>query len=235
MPYLFAPPQQAVIPVQDERYEFFPVRRVYCAARNYSAHAAEVARPGEVVEAPFFFMKPSDAVVPVADGETVRIAAPEDPEARLEYEVELVACLSKGGRNLTEEEAEACIWGWCVGIDFTRRDRQREMSAKGRPWEVAKATDRSAPVSHLRSAYRTPMPAPADIYLYKNNEKVQSGRTDQMMVSPAGLIAELSRTWELQPGDIVFTGTPSGVGPVKKGDVLLAGVNGVGTLRVEIV
>ncbi len=90
-------------------------------------------------------------------------------------------------------------------------------------------------MSHLRPAYRTPMPAPADIYLYKNNEKVQSGRTDQMMVSPAGLIVELSRTWELQPGDIVFTGTPSGVGPVKKGDVLLAGVNGVGTLRVEIV
>ncbi len=232
MPFLFAPPAQPVIPIEDERYEFFPVRRVYCAARNYAAHAAEMG--GEAPEAPFFFMKPADAVVPAGLNKISEIPYPQATND-LQHEVELVACLSKGGRNLTIEEAEDAIWGWCVGIDFTRRDLQREASAKGRPWMAAKAFDRSAPVSHVRPKYRTPLPAPADIYLYVNNEKRQSGSTTQMIFTPAELIVELSKFWELQPGDLVFTGTPSGVSTVKAGDVLQGGVNGVGSLKVKLV
>lgn len=234
MSFVFAPPPQAVIPVQDERYEFFPVRRVYCIARNYRAPGEALLAAGEKLPEPIFFMKPADAVVPVADGETLALAFPPRGE-NLRPELELVACLSKGGANLTLEEAEAAIWGWCVGIDFARGDLQDESKKHGRPWETAKVFDNCAPVTHVRPAYRAPMPAPADVYFYVGNEKRQSGNTSQMLRSPAEVIAALSTYFTLEPGDIVFTGTPAGVAPVKRGDRLMGGVNGVGQIKVDLV
>ena len=135
MPFLFAPPPMPVIPVEGERYEFFPVHRVYCVARNFRAHAEEngAAAP----ESPFFFMKTADMICPVAEKETIKIAVPPETEA-FEHEVELVAALSKCGRNLTREEAEEAVWGWCAGIDFTRRDLVREAPPRGVPGPSAR-------------------------------------------------------------------------------------------------
>lgn len=232
MPFLFAPPPMPVIPVEGERYEFFPVHRVYCVARNFRAHAEEngAAAP----ESPFFFMKAADMIRPVAEKETIKIAVPPETEA-FEHEVELVAALSKGGRNLTREEAEEAVWGWCAGIDFTRRDLVREAAAKGRPWTFGKNFEGAAPVTHVRPKTRVPYPEPVDLWLYVNNQKRQSGNTDEMIFDPFDLIAELSRYVTLASGDLVFTGTPGGAGNVRAGDRIRAGVNGVGSLNVEIV
>lgn len=227
MPFLFAPPAQAVIPVQDERYEYFPVRRVYGIAKNYAAPGTP--KP-ETLEEALVFMKPADGVTPVEDGAVLTVPMPEGSES-IVHEIELVACLSKGGRNLTPEEAEEAVWGWCVGIDFTRPEKK----VPNGPWEAAKVFEGSAPVSHVRPKHRTPLPAPADIWLYVNNQKRQSGRTDQMLRSPFEVIAEISKTWTLAPGDIVFTGTPAGNGPCRAGDRLEGGVNGVGQIKIELV
>lgn len=231
MPFLFAPPPMPVVPIQDERYEFFPVHRVYCVARNYGAHAKETG--GEVPEAPFFFMKAPDMIRPVAEKEVLRLAMPPETE-HYEHEIELVAALSKGGRNLTREEAEDAVWGWCAGIDFTRRDLVREAAAKGRPWTFGKNFENAAPVSHLRPKTRVPYPEPVELWLYVNNQKRQSGSTDEMIFDPFELIAELSRYVTLAPGDLIFTGTPGGAGNVRSGDKIRAGINGVGSLQLEI-
>ena len=183
MPFLFAPPPQAVIPVQDERYEFFPVNRVYGAAKNYAADEKQRAAAAGFV--PPLFMKSSDSIHPVADGEVYRWPMPART-ARMVPELELVACLHKGGRNLSVEEAQECIWGWCVGFDFTRRLAPEDLPAGG-PWDLMKTLDGGAPVSHVRPAYRTPMPAPAEIYLYQNNQIKQSASTAFMIVPPSSL------------------------------------------------
>ncbi len=232
MPFLFAPPAQAVLPVEGEHNLFFPVRRVFCVGFNYSAHVAEMGSDSR--EPPVLFMKSPECLVPVAAGAEAELPVPP-ATGQYEYEIELVACLSKGGRNLTVEEAGAAVWGWAAGIDFTRRDLQREASKKGQPWDAAKSADAAAPITAVRPKGRTPLPEPSEIWLYANDVKRQAGRTDQMIWSPFEVIARLSRFWELKPGDIVFTGTPSGVGPVSAGDRLTAGVNGVGTLRVRMI
>ncbi|MDY4162570.1 MAG: fumarylacetoacetate hydrolase family protein [Sutterella sp.] len=226
MPFVFAPPQQAVVPVQDERYEFFPIHRVYGIGKNY-------AEPGTVPSGtPFYFLKPADAVVPVADNETAVIPVPPGTN-EMKHEIELVAALGRGGRNLTLEQAAEAVWGWCVGIDFTLGDQRLDGGAND--FMRGKAFDRSAPVSHIRPAYRTPMPAPADLWLYVNNQKRQSGTTANLIVKPLEVIVEISKFWELRPGDLIFTGTPGGASRVVPGDRLEGGVNGVGTIRVEIV
>lgn len=140
MPFLFAPPPQAVIPVQDERYEFFPVNRVYGAAKNYAADEKQRAAAAGFV--PPLFMKSSDSIHPVADGEVYRWPMPART-ARMVPELELVACLHKGGRNLSVEEAQECIWGWCVGFDFTRRLAPEDLPAGG-PWDLMKTLDGGA-------------------------------------------------------------------------------------------
>ena len=162
MSFVFAPPQQAVVPVQDETYSYFPIRRVFGIARNY-------AEPGAATkDTPFYFMKDCYTVVPVADGECARIPMPPQSQV-LKHEIELVACLGKGGRNLTLEQAAEAVWGWCVGIDFTLGDQKLPSGATD--FARAKSFERAAPVSHVRPAYRCPMPAPADLWLYVNNQK----------------------------------------------------------------
>ena len=226
MSFVFAPPPQAVIPVQDERYEFFPINRVFGIAKNY-------AEPGTVpADQPIYFMKSADTVIPVADGQTTTVAVPPG-SSDLRHEIELVAALGRGGRNLTLEEAAECVWGWCCGIDFTLGDQKLPSGAND--ITRAKSFERAAPVSYVRPAYRTPMPAPAELWLYVNNQKRQAGSTANLIVKPLETIVELSKFWELKPGDLIFTGTPSGAAAVRPGDRLEGGVNGVGTIRVEIV
>ena len=230
MPFLFAPPAQPVIPVQDERYDFFPINRVYGAAKNYAPSIE--ARDAKKGFRPPIFMKSPDVVVPVEDGATYRWAMPSRT-VKMVPEFELVACLGKGGRNLTLEEAEQCIWGWCVGYDFTRR-LAPEDRGDGEPWDQQKTLDGGAPVSAIRPMARTPLPAPTSIWLYQNNQKMQDSSTALMIASPAELIVLISRYWELKPGDIIFTGAPVNVPDAHVGDVFEGGVNGVGKLRVEI-
>lgn len=151
----------------------------------------------------------------------------------LKHEIELVACLGKGGRNLTLEQAAEAVWGWCVGIDFTLGDQKLPSGATD--FARAKSFERAAPVSHVRPAYRCPMPAPADLWLYVNNQKRQGGCTSNLIVQPLETIVELSRFWELQPGDMIFTGTCGGADKVFPGDHLEGGVNGVGSIKVDII
>lgn len=226
MSFVFAPPQQAVVPVQDETYSYFPIHRVFGIARNY-------AEPGAATkDTPFYFMKDCYTVVPVADGECARIPMPPQSQV-LKHEIELVACLGKGGRNLTLEQAAEAVWGWCVGIDFTLGDQKLPSGATD--FARAKSFERAAPVTHVRPAYRCPMPAPADLWLYVNNQKRQGGCTSNLIVQPLETIVELSRFWELQPGDMIFTGTCGGADKVFPGDHLEGGVNGVGSIKVDII
>ena len=224
MPFVFAPPPQAVLPVQDEKNEYFPIHRVYGLGKNY-------AEPGAEKPQPFYFLKPEDGVVPVAEGATAKIPVPQGLDC-IYFEMELVAAIGRGGRNLTLEQAADAVWGWAAGIDFTIRRKL----ADGRPdLYCCKAIDRGSPMSWVRPAYRCPMPDPADIWLYANDRKVQAGTTAGLVVKPLEAIVEISKFWELCPGDLIFLGTPSGSAGVRPGDKLYGGVNGVGTLRVEIV
>lgn len=136
----------------------------------------------------------------------------------LHHEVELVAAIGKGGRNIPVEEAAKHVWGWAVAVDLTRRDLQAEAKAKGRPWEAAKAFDHSAPISYIRPAAKCPAMDKADVWLYINAEKRQNGTTADMIWSVAEVIAEISKYWELAPGDLILTGTPGGVGAVNRGE-----------------
>ncbi|MFN3987517.1 MAG: fumarylacetoacetate hydrolase family protein [Rhodocyclaceae bacterium] len=214
----------------------FPVRRIFCIARNYAAHAREMGGDPER-EAPFFFTKPADAVLPVAAGATGRIRYPLATQD-LHHEVELVVALRAGGENLTATDAAECVWGYAVGIDLTRRDLQAEAKAAGRPWDVAKAFDDSAPISEIRPVEALPeggvLPATTPIRLSINGEIRQDGVLGDMSWSVPEIIAHLSRYFALAPGDLVFTGTPEGVGPVCVGDLIEAEVEGVGSLRLMV-
>lgn len=229
MSFLFAPPAQPAIPVVDERYTYFPVRRVFGIAKNYYA-AGESAQSCGAPDEPMFFIKSPTDVAPVLDGDVLRVPFPA-ATGELIPEIELVACLGSGGRDIPVEEAYDKVWGWCVGIDFTRKDLRKP----GFPWAAVKSFEAAAPVSCVRPAYRTPMPGPADVYLYVNNEKRSAGNTTQMIRSTAEIISALSKLWTLEAGDIIFTGTPMpGAGAVKPGDTLMGGVNGVGQIKLQL-
>ncbi|THF56881.1 fumarylacetoacetate hydrolase family protein [Pseudothauera rhizosphaerae] len=228
--YVIAQPAQPAVPVAGGG--LFPVRRIYCVARNYAAHAREMgADPTR--EAPFFFTKPADAVLPVRNGEAGHFPYP--PATRdVHHELELVVALGRGGHDLSAEQAAACIWGYAVGLDMTRRDLQAEAKAKGRPWDVAKAFDAAAPVSEIVPANGRVLAA-GEIVLTVNGETRQRGDLGDMIWSIPEVIAFFSRYYHLQPGDLIFTGTPEGVGPVVPGDRLSGRVAGVGTLEIEVV
>jgi fumarylpyruvate hydrolase len=180
-------------------------------------------------EPPFFFAKPADAVT--ANGST--LPYPSDT-ADLHHEVELVVALGRGGSDVGVEQALELVYGYAVGLDLTRRDRQTELKAKGRPWELAKGFDRSAPIAALRPTSHGHVERGA-IRLSVNGEVRQSADVAEMTWSPAEVIAALSRSFELKPGDLIFTGTPEGVGPVRRGETLVAEIEGLETLRITIV
>ncbi|HEX5796212.1 MAG TPA: fumarylacetoacetate hydrolase family protein [Geminicoccaceae bacterium] len=228
MEYVIDPPPIPTLPVAgDERR--FPVRRIYCVGRNYAAHAREMGYDPDR-EPPFFFTKPADALVP--DG--ARIPYPLATRD-LHHEIELVVALGKGGAEISAEQAQECIFGYAVGIDLTRRDLQGEAKKLARPWDVGKAFDQSAPCSALVPARAIGHPAKGRIRLTVNGSTRQDGDLAQMIWTTPEIIAHLSRLFTLAPGDLIFTGTPAGVGAVERGDVLEGEVEGVGRLRVEVV
>jgi fumarylpyruvate hydrolase len=208
--------------------EQFPVRRVYCVGRNYADHAIEMGHDPSR-EPPFFFQKNAENLY---NGETF----PYPPlSADVHYEAELVMTLSGGGADISVEDALSKVYGYGVGIDFTRRDLQDKAKKMSRPWEAAKAFERSAPVSALVPVSRIGHPQRGAIWLDVNGQRKQSGDLNQMIWKLPEIIAELSKLFTLAPGDVIMTGTPAGVGPVVKGDKVAAGIDGVGTLGLTVI
>ena len=219
-------PDPAVLPVVDSQ-DVFPVHRIYCVGRNYAAHAVEMGHDPER-EAPFFFQKNPDNLL--LDGAFTYPPLSDD----VHHEIELVVGLKSGGSDITAEEALDCVFGYAVGLDMTRRDLQGEMKRQGRPWEIGKAFEQSAPCSAISAADRVGHPQAGAIRLSKNGALAQSGDLSQMIWKVSEIISELSRFFLLCPGDLIFTGTPSGVGPVQRGDELVGEIDGVGVLGLKV-
>ena len=206
----------------------FPVRRVYCVGRNYAAHAIEMGHDPNR-EPPFFFQKNPDNLQQAAE-------FPYPPlSADVHHEVELVIALKQGGDAISAGDALDCVYGYAVGIDFTRRDLQAEAKTAGKPWAAAKAFEHSAPVSRIVPAQAIGHPENGNIWLKINGETKQQGDLNQMIWKVPEIIAELSTLFTLAAGDVIMTGTPSGVGPVSRGDVVSCGIDGVETLTVTVV
>lgn len=225
--FVIEPPPQVALPVAGEA-GLFPVRRVYCVGRNYAEHAREMGHDPEREE-PFFFQKAPDALR--TDG---RFPYPQ-VSRDVHHEIELVVALAKGGRDIPVGEAGACIYGYAVGLDMTRRDLQGIAKKQGRPWEIGKSFDHAGPIGPIVPVAATGILTRGAIWLDVNGSRRQTGDLAELIWSVDEIIAGLSRLYELKPGDLVFTGTPSGVGPVVAGDRLHGHVDGVGDLRVEVV
>lgn len=227
--FVFAPPTVVGVPVTGGQY--FPVHRIYCVGRNYAEHAQEMGYTGR--EPPFFFLKPADAVVPVPEGQTGEIDYPS-LTSNLHHEIELVVAIGKGGRGIRAADATQHIWGYAVGLDMTRRDLQSDMKKQGRPWCIGKGFEHSAPIGPLHPRAVTGPLERGAITLDVNGQRRQSGDLCDLIWNVAETIAELSRAWTLAPGDLIFTGTPAGVGAVQPGDQLDAAIEGLGHLRLRI-
>ena len=232
MNYVLSPAPIPVVPVLGSA-DGFPVRRIYCVGRNYAAHAREMGSDPDR-EPPFFFCKPADAVVPIASGTTADLAYPAQT-ANYHHEVELVVAIGKRGRDIASADARDHVWGYAIGFDMTRRDLQFALRDKGRPWELGKAFDQSAPIAHLVPASHCGHPASGRIWLEVNGQLKQQGDLADLIWSVPETIAHLSKYFELCPGDLIFTGTPEGVGPVVRGDLVTGGIDGIGELSIRIV
>ncbi len=228
MTYVIPAPAQTSVEVAGGS-ERFPVHRIYCVGRNYAAHAREMGMDPER-EPPFFFSKPADAIVP--NGAPV----PYPPRTgNLHHEIELVVAIGVGGRDILLADALAHVFGYAVGNDLTRRDLQFAAREKGQPWDVSKGFDRSAPVTAIRRAAEVGHLERGRIWIEVNGERRQQADLSEMIWSVPEIVAELSTLFELVPGDLIFTGTPAGVGPVQRGDSLVGGIDGLETLRTTIV
>lgn len=225
-PYVIDPPAIPTMPVRATQAAF-PLRRVYCVGRNYAAHAVEMGHDPHK-EPPFFFQKNPDNVV--VDG----VFPYPDLSNDVHHEIELVAALGKGGYNIPVESALDHVWGYGIGLDMTRRDLQGEQKKLGRPWEIGKAFDASAPCGELVPASEIGHPDSGAIWLKINGEIRQEGDLNQLIWKIPEMINHLSGLFTLAPGDIIMTGTPAGVGPVQRGDRLLGHVDGVGDLEVVV-
>jgi fumarylpyruvate hydrolase len=231
MSYVFQPQPPVSLPVVG-RSERFPVRRVYCVGRNYVEHAKEMGFTGR--EAPFFFMKPADGLLVVDAGRTGEMAYPTLTKD-LHHEIELVAAIGTGGRNIKAADAKKHIWGYAVGLDMTRRDLQAEQKKLGRPWEIGKAYDQSAPIGPVVPAAQAGDVEKAPIWLQVNGKDRQRSDVTKLIWNIGEIIEHISAAWELQPGDLIFTGTPEGVAAVVKGDTLAGTVGNLPELRVKVV
>jgi len=231
MSYVFAPAPVAAVPVLGQSAQF-PVRRIYCVGRNYEEHAKEMGFTGR--EPPFFFMKPADAIVVVPAGETGQMHYPSLTK-NLHHEIELVVAIGTGGKNIAAADAHKHIFGYAVGLDMTRRDLQNEMKKQGRPWCIGKAFDASAPIGPITPAALAGKVHEAAIYLSVNGQERQRSTVAKLIWNIGETIEHLSAAWELQPGDLIYSGTPEGVGAVVAGDTLVGGVAGLGELSIRIV
>jgi fumarylpyruvate hydrolase len=231
MQYLFPPAAPVSVPVigQDIR---FPVHRIYCVGRNYEEHAKEMGFTGR--EPPFFFLKPADALVLVAPGETATMPYPSLTK-NLHHEIELVVAIGTGGKNIAAADAHKHIYGYAVGLDMTRRDLQGDMKKQGRPWCIGKAFDHSAPIGPITPAADVPAIHDAMIHLDVNGQQRQHSTIGKLIWNIAETIEHLSAAWELQPGDLIYTGTPEGVAAVVTGDTLTGSVEGLQGISVKIV
>lgn len=226
--YLFTPPSMPTLPVQG-RVELFPVHRLYCIGRNYADHAVEMGHDPDK-EPPFFFQKNPDGLVQPGNH------FPYPPKTNdVHHEIELVVALKEGGTNIPVDDALTHVFGYGVGLDMTRRDLQGEAKKLGRPWEIGKAFEHAAPCSPLVPASAIGHPDHGAITLEINGELRQSGDLDQMIWKVPEMISYLSEYFTMAPGDLIFSGTPAGVGPVVRGDKLRGAVNGVGTIEVEVI
>ncbi len=234
MNYVFQPQALNALPVAGSS-DLFPVRRVYCVGRNYAAHAREMGFDPDR-EPPFFFCKPGDAQSVVAVPPDTTISIPYPPlTSNFHYEIELVVALGKGGKNIAVEHAASHIFGYAVGLDMTRRDLQIKMREQGRPWEIGKAFDFGAPVGLLHPKSVTGELLNADIALDVNGETRQHSNLSHLIWSINETIANLSTLFELQAGDLIFSGTPEGVGAVKPGDIMHGRIAGLTPISVKVV
>jgi fumarylpyruvate hydrolase len=225
--YVIPAPVQASLAVAGSS-ERIPIRRVFCVGRNYGAHAREMGSDPNR-EPPFFFTKPADAVVPASG------AVPYPPATQdLHHEVELVVALGAGGADIDPANAMSLVWGYGVGLDLTRRDLQAIAKDAGRPWDMAKGFDASAPCSPLIPAATLGHPQDARIWLEVNGALRQEGKLDEMIWPIADVISHLSRLVTLAPGDLIYTGTPAGVAALKPGDQVRGGVDGITQFELSI-
>ena len=227
MRYIFDPPPQPSVAIagSDAR---FPVRRIFCVGRNYADHVREMGNDPKS-EPPIFFTKPADAVV-----ESGAVIPYPTVTSNFHHEVELVVAIGKGGAAIDAKDALSHVWGYAVGVDLTRRDLQNEAKKAGQPWDAAKGFDNSAPVGALTPVSQSGPMKSARIWLSVNGERRQNANLEEMIWSVPEIIATLSRTWDLRAGDLIFTGTPSGVGPLKSGDAVACGVEGLAELSFTI-
>jgi fumarylpyruvate hydrolase len=231
MTYVFPPEPQVGVPVAGSD-ALFPVRRVYCVGRNYAAHAREMG--ADERDPPFFFCKPDNAVVVCAPGRTVELPYPGQT-SDYQHEIELVAAIGKAGRDIAVERALDHVWGYAVGLDMTRRDLQGQMKKQGRPWEVGKAFDCSAPIGPIHAASKVGHFAKGALWLQVDGVDRQRSDVSLLIWNVAETIANLSTLFELQPGDLVYTGTPEGVAAVQRGQTMVGGIEGLGEIRVKVV
>jgi fumarylpyruvate hydrolase len=224
--YAVSPPPAPVLPVFGSEL-LFPVHRVYCVGRNYAAHAVEMGHDPDR-EPPFFFQKNPDNLNPSG-------LFPYPPASKdVHFEVELVVALGLGGANIALDDALDHVYGYAVGIDMTRRDLQAKAKELSQPWAVAKAFEDSAPCGHVMPADQVGYPAAGAISLDVNGKRRQTGDLNQMIWKVPEIVSHLSGLFTLAPGDVIFTGTPAGVGPVVRGDVMTAHIDGVGGIEVRV-
>ena len=227
MAYVVTVPDQPALPVEGSG-DLFPVHRIYCVGRNYAAHAIEMGHDPDR-EPPFFFQKNPDNLL-------VGAPFPYPPASQdVHFELEMIVALSSGGTDIPVEKALDCVYGYGVGLDMTRRDLQGEAKKMGRPWEIGKAFEHSAPATPLKPASVIGHPASGRVQLTVNGEIRQDGDLDQMIWKVPEMISYLSGLFTLCPGDLIFSGTPAGVGALAKGDVLKGIVEGVGELETTVV
>lgn len=232
MNYVFPPAAPVAIPVAGTDAHF-PVRRIYCVGRNYEAHAREMGHDPDR-EPPFFFCKPADAALYVAPGTIGRFPYPPQ-STDVHHEMELVAAIGKGGSNIAVDSALDHVFGYALGLDMTRRDLQAQMKKMGRPWDVAKGFDHSAPIGPIHRAEDIGHPHSGAIWFKIDGEDRQRSDISQLIWSVGETLAYLSTLFELFPGDLIFTGTPEGVGPVRRGELLTGGVDGLGEFSLQVV
>ncbi|MEM6460711.1 MAG: fumarylacetoacetate hydrolase family protein [Pseudomonadota bacterium] len=227
MSYLFPPAPIPTVSIASSD-DLVPVRRIFCVGRNYAAHAREMGRDPDR-EPPFFFTKPADAVV--MDGATV--AYPPQTE-NFHHEAELVAVIGEAGRNIAEAQSLAHVWGYAVGNDLTRRDLQLAARELGRPWDMGKAFDSSAVVGPVHPASKIGHPDKGFIRLTVNGEVRQDADLSEQIWSVPEIVSILSHSIALQPGDLIMTGTPAGVGPLTEGDMCVVAIEGLGAITTTI-
>ncbi|HEX7761093.1 MAG TPA: fumarylacetoacetate hydrolase family protein [Caulobacteraceae bacterium] len=222
--YVFPAPTQPAVPVEGTD-ALFPVRRILCVGRNYAAHRREMG--GDDRDPPFFFAKPADAVVPPGGGVPYPTVT-----GNFHHEMELVVAIGTGGSNIAPADAQNHIFGYAAGVDLTRRDLQNAAKDKGKPWDASKGFDHSAPISPIRR--QAGPPPQGRITLSVNGQVKQDATVADMIWTVPEIVAEASKLWALAPGDLIYTGTPEGVGPLVRGDMVTGEIEGVGSLAFTV-